>query len=188
MPAHAARVLSRLERDIFPLLGDIPISEIETPHIIAVLRRMETRGVRETVHRAKQDCEAIFDFAIAAGKCKYNPAASVRKALAPKPPATHFAAVTEPKALGELLRKIDSFEGTFTVFCALRLAPHLPVRPGELRKARWEDIDFDTEEWCFVTSKTRSQLIADRIFTSPRPHEIESVGRVCYLVRYRNMD
>ena len=158
-PGHAARVLSRLERDIFPFLGDSPVAETEAPQIVAVLQRVEARGVRETVHRAKQDCEAIFDFAIAVGKCKLNPASRVTKALAPKPPPVHFAAVTEPEALGELLRKIDSFEGTFTVFCALRLAPHIPVRPGELRKAKWEDIDFDKAEWCFVASKTRLQLI-----------------------------
>ena len=159
VPEHAARILSRLERDIFPFLGDRPVVEIETPEVVAVLERIEARGVRETVHRAKQDCEAIFNFAISAGKCKYNPVASVRKALAPKPPTIHFAAVTEPGDLGELLRKMDSFKGTFTVFCALRLAPHIPVRPGELRKAKWKDINFDKAEWRFVASKTHPQVV-----------------------------
>jgi integrase len=158
-PDHAKRVLSRLERDLFPFLGDSPVTELEAAQIVAILRRMGARGVRETVHCAKQDCEAIFDFAISAGKCKVNPAASVTRGLAPKPPPAHFAAVTDPEALGELLRKIDSFEGTFTVLCALRLAPHLPVRPGELRKAKWENIDFNKAEWRFVASKTRPQLI-----------------------------
>jgi integrase len=158
-PDHAKRVLSRLERDIFPFVGDRPVAEIEAPELVNVFRRIEARGVRETVHRAKQDCEAIFAFAIAAGKCKHNPAAGVRRALAPKPKTAHFAAVTEPEQFGELLRKIDSFEGTFTVLCALRLAPHLPVRPGELRKAKWEDIDFNKAEWRFIASKTRPQLI-----------------------------
>jgi integrase len=158
-PDHAKRVLSRLERDIFPFLRDRPVAGIEAPELVSVFRRIEARGVRETVHRAKQDCEAIFAFAIAAGKCKHNPAAGVRRALAPKPKTAHFAAVTEPEQFGELLRKIDSFEGTFIVLCALRLAPHLPVRPGELRKAKWQDIDFDKAEWRFVASKTRPQLI-----------------------------
>ncbi len=143
VPEHAARILSRLERDIFPFLGNRPVTEIEAPEVLSVLQRIELRGVRETVLRAWQDIEQIFVFAVAAGKCKWNPAAGVRKARAPKPKTVHFAAVTEPEAFGELLRKIDSFQGTFTVLCALRLAPHLPVRPGELRKAQWEDIDFD---------------------------------------------
>jgi integrase len=156
---HAARILSRLERDIFPFIGDRPVAEIETPEIVAVLERMEARGVRETVHRAKQDGEAIFNFAIARGKCKYNPASSVRKALAPKPKTVHFAAVTEPEALGELLRRIDSFEGTFTVLCALRLTPHVLVRPGELRKAEWPNFNLDIGEWRFVTSKTGQEHI-----------------------------
>ena len=90
----------------------------------------------EGCDRAKHNCEAIFAFAIAAGKCKHNPAADVRRALAPKPRTAHFAAVTEPEQFGELLRKIESFEGTLTVLCALRLAPHLPVRPGELRRRK----------------------------------------------------
>jgi integrase len=159
VPAHASRILSRLERDIFPFLGDHPITEIKAPELVAVFRRMEARGVRETVHRARQDCEAIFNFAISAGKCENNPAVNVTKALAPKPEPVNFAAVTEPDELGELLRKIDSFQGTFTVFCALRLAPYLPVRPGELRKAKWKEINLEKAEWGFVASKTRPQLI-----------------------------
>ena len=159
VPEHASRILSRLERDIFPFLGGHPIAEIEAPELVAVFRRMEARGVRETVHRARQDCEAIFNFAISAGKCKNNPAVNVTKALAPKPEPVNFAAVTEPEDLGELLRKIDSFRGTFTVFCALRLAPHIPVRPGELRKAKWENINFEKAEWRFVASKTRPKVI-----------------------------
>jgi integrase len=159
VPAHASRILSRLERDIFPFLGDHPITEIKAPELVAVFRRMEARGVRETVHRARQDCEAIFNFAISAGKCENNPAVNVTKALAPKPEPVNFAAVTDPDELGELLRKIDSFQGTFTVFCALRLAPYLPVRPGELRKAKWKEINLEKAEWGFVASKTRPQLI-----------------------------
>ena len=81
-PEHAKRVLSRLERDIFPFLRSRPVTAIETPELLSVLRRIEARGVRETVHRAKQDCKAIFAFAIAGGKCKRNPAAGLR--LRPK--------------------------------------------------------------------------------------------------------
>jgi integrase len=73
VPDHAKRILSRLENDIFPLLGERPVTEIEAPELLGVLRRIEARGARETVHRALKDCESIFVFAIAAGRCKRNP-------------------------------------------------------------------------------------------------------------------
>ena len=154
VPEHAARILSRLERDIFPFLGKRPITAIETPELLGVLRRIESRGVRETVRRARQDCEQIFAFAIAAGRCKRNPAAGVSKALAPKKKAVHFPSITDPRKFGELLRTIDGYKGTFTVCCALRLAPLFAVRPGELRKAKWTDFDLHNAEWRFVASKT----------------------------------
>jgi integrase len=115
VPEHAARILSRLERDIFPFLSGRPITAIETPELLGVLRRIEARGVRETVRRARQDCEQIFAFAIAAGKCERNPAAGLSKALAPKKKTAHFPAVTDPQKFGELLRTMDGYKGSFTV-------------------------------------------------------------------------
>lgn len=159
VPEHAARVLSRLERDAFPFLGKRPITAIETPELLGVLRRIEARGVRETVRRARQDCEQIFAFAIAAGHCKRNPAAGLSKALAPKKKTVHFPAVTDPQKFGELLRTMDGYKGSFTVCCALRLAPLFAVRPGELRKAKWTDFDLHNAEWRFVASKTHPDHI-----------------------------
>jgi hypothetical protein len=95
VPEHAARILSRLERDIFPFLGARLITAIETPELLGILRRIESRGVRETVRRARQDCEQIFAFAIAAGRCRRNPAAGLSRALPPKKKAVHFPSITE---------------------------------------------------------------------------------------------
>ena len=159
VPEHAARILSRLERDIFPFLSGRPITAIETPELLGVLRRIEARGVRETVRRARQDCEQIFAFAIAAGKCERNPAAGLSKALAPKKKPAHFPAVTDPQKFGELLRTMDGYKGSFTVCCALRLAPLFAVRPGELRKAKWTDFNLHNAEWRFVASKTHPDHI-----------------------------
>ena len=159
VPEHAARILSRLERDIFPFLGARPITGIETPELLSVLRRIEARGVRETVRRARQDCEQIFAFAIAAGNCKRNPAAGLSRALAPKTKTVHFPAITDPQKFGELLRTMDGYQGTFTVCSALRLAPLFAVRPGELRKAKWIDFDLHNAEWRFVASKTHPDHI-----------------------------
>jgi integrase len=159
VPEHAARILSRLERDVFPFLGARPITAIETPELLNVLRRIEARGVRETVRRARQDCEQIFAFAIAAGNCTRNPAAGLSRALAPKTKTVHFPAITDPQKFGELLRTMDGYQGTFTVCCALCLAPLLAVRPGELRRAKWADFDLHNAEWRFVASKTHPNHI-----------------------------
>jgi integrase len=159
VPEHAARIFSRLERDVFPFLGGRPITAIETPELLSVLRRIEARGVRETVRRARQDCEQIFAFAIAAGNCKRNPAAGLSRALAPKKKTVHFPAITVPRKFGELLRTMDGYKGSFTVCCALCLAPLFAVRPGELRKAKWTDFDLHNAEWRFVASKTHPDHI-----------------------------
>jgi len=101
----------------------------------------------------------MFAFAIAAGKCKRNPAAGLSRALAPKKKTIHFPAITDPQKFGELLRTMDGYQGTFTVCCALRLAPLFAVRPGELRKAKWAEFDLHNAEWRFVASKTHPDHI-----------------------------
>jgi integrase len=148
-----------MERDLFPFLGQRPITAIETPELLGVLRRIEARGVRETVRRARQDCDQVFLFAIAAGRCKRNPAAGLSRALAPKKKTVHFPAVTDARNFGELLRTMEGYKGSFTVCSALRLAPLLVVRPGELRKAKWTDFDLINAEWRFVASKTKPDHI-----------------------------
>jgi integrase len=153
-PDHAKRVLRLFERDLFPFIGARPIADIEAPDLLKVLQRIEARGVRMTTHRARIYSGKVFQFAIATGKCRRNPAADLKGALAPVPKPEHFAAVTEPEKFGELLRALDGYTGTFVVKCALRLAPLFGVRPGELRKAKWTDIDLDKAEWCYVASKT----------------------------------
>jgi integrase len=153
-PDHAKRVLRLFERDLFPFIGRCPIAEIEAPKLLTVLQQIEARGVRMTTHRARIYSGKVFQFAIAAGKAKRNPAADLKGALAPMPKEKHFPAVTEPKQFGDLLRTLDGYQGTFAVRCALRLAPLLAVRPGELRKAKWADFDLNKAEWRFVASKT----------------------------------
>lgn len=153
VPAHAERVLRRMERYIFPSLGQRPIAEIQAPDVLTALRVIEARGKDTTAHLTRQYVGMVFRYGIATGRCKRNPAADLRGALTPVK-EEHFAAVTEPKQFGDLLRMIYEYEGTFTVRAALRLAPLVVVRPGELRKAEWKDIDLDKAEWRFVASKT----------------------------------
>jgi integrase len=153
VPAHAERVLRRLERYIFPSLGQRPIAEIEAPELLNALRVIEARGKDTTTHLARQYVGMVFRYGIATGRCQRNPAADLRGALTPVKKG-NFAAVTEPEQLRKILRSIDAYDGTLTVRCALRLAPLVVVRPGELRKAEWKDIDLNKAEWRFVASKT----------------------------------
>lgn len=144
--SHSTKILRRFERDIFPWLGRRPIKEVSAPELLAALRRVENRGALETAHRALQDCGQVFRYAISTGRAERDPAADLRGAL---PPAkeTHHASVTDPKAVGSLLRAISGYEGTLTTKCALRLSPLVFVRPGELRKAEWTEFDLDNAEW-----------------------------------------
>lgn len=151
--AHAARVLRRLELYIFPSLGSRPIAEIEAPEVLAALRGIEARGKDTTAHLARQYVGMVFRYGIATGRCQRNPAADLRGALTPVQKG-NFAAVTEPEQLKSILCALDAYDGTLPVRCALRLAPLLVVRPGELRKAEWKDFDLDKAEWRFVASKT----------------------------------
>lgn len=157
-PSHGKKILRRLELDIFPWLGSKPISEITAPDLLAVLRRIEEKGAIETAHRALQSCGQIFRYAVATGRAERDPSGDLRGALTSIRPI-HFPAITEPKAVGELLRAIDAYQGTPVVSAALKLAPMVFVRPGELRTAKWENIDLMAAEWSFTTSKTATQHI-----------------------------
>lgn len=154
--SHADKIIQRLEKDVFPWLGGRPIAEINAPELLTVLRRIEARGALDTAHRAQQNCGQIFRYAVATGRAERDPSADLRGAL---PPARHenFASITEPARVGELLRAIDAFRGTFIVRCALLLAPMLFVRPGELRKAEWAGFDLDKAEWRYLVTKTKTE-------------------------------
>jgi integrase len=155
---HADRIIARLERDIFPWVGGRPIAEVTAPDLLAALRRIESRGALETAHRALGNCGQVFRYGVATGRCERDPSRDLRGALPPVKEA-HFAAVTDPAKIGALLRSIHGYEGTLTVQCALRLAPLVFVRPGELRKAKWADIDLDRAEWAFRVTKTDTDHI-----------------------------
>ena len=143
---HADRVLRLLERDVFPWIGSRPIGSITAPVLLDVLRRIEARCAHETAHRALQASSQVFRFAIVTGRGERDPAADLRGALTPVK-VTHFPAITDPKAIGDLLRAIEGYQGSFITRCALQLAPRLMVRPGELRAAEWAEFDIDAAEW-----------------------------------------
>lgn len=156
--SHSSKVLRRLEMDVFPWVGSRPVSQITPPELLTCLRRVEKRGALDTAHRVHQNCGQIFRYAVATGRAERDPAADLRGAL---PPAAggHFASITEPKRIGELLRAIDGYQGALVARCALRLAPLVFVRPGELRKAEWAEFDLDGAEWRIPPERMKAGVL-----------------------------
>lgn len=154
--AQHDKTLARFKGDVFPWLGKRPISEIDAPEILAVLKRVDERGARFTAHRLRSEISRVFRYSIKEGFCKADPAKDLIGAI---PPAqtTHFASITEPAKVGEMLRAFDGFTGTFPVLCALKLAPMLFVRPGELRQAEWSEFNLKKGEWRYHVTKTKTE-------------------------------
>jgi integrase len=151
---HHAKIYRRLEKDLNPWLGSRQINEITAPELLAVLRKIEARGAVELAHRARVTVGQIFRYAIATGRAERDIAADLRDALQARK-ERHHPSITDPKAIGELLRIIHGYEGDHVTRCALRLAPLVFVRPGELRHAEWEEIDIDAASWVIPAEKMK---------------------------------
>lgn len=157
-PSHGERILRRLELDVFPWVGKRAISELKAFEVLGALRRIEDRGAIETAHRAHQNVSQVFRYAVATGRADRDPTTDLRGALEPVK-KRHHASITDPKAIGDLLRNINDYKGFFITKCALRLAPLIFVRPGELRKAEWSEINFETAEWRIPANKMKMRSV-----------------------------
>lgn len=142
-----------LEKDLAPYIGSLPVSEVPAPVLLSALRKIEARGAVETAHRARVLAGQVFRYAIATGRAERNAATDLIGALT-QPEGRHFASVTEPAQFAPMLRALHGYHGSPVDMAALKLAPLVFVRPGELRRARWVDIDLDAGEWRFTASKT----------------------------------
>ncbi len=163
---HADRVLGQLERDVFPWIGSESIAELTAPELLAVLRRIEERGALRMAHGTLQICGRVLRYAVATGRAERDVSWDLRGAL---PPAKtkHLPAITDPKEVGPLLRVLNGYPGTLPVRCALRLAPLVFVRPGELRRAEWTEIDRAEGVWTVPARRTKSN----------REHRVPLCGR-----------
>jgi integrase len=151
---HASRIMLRLENDVFPWLGSRPIADVTAKELLATVNRIVDRGAVESAHRVLQNCGQVLRYAIATGRAERNPAADLRGALPPVK-QTHLAAIIEPNAIGGLLRAMDAYNGSLVTKCALRLAPLVFVRPGELRQAEWAEFDLDGAQWNIPAEKMK---------------------------------
>lgn len=155
-PTHQERTSRILEKDIYPFLGQRPIAEIIPRELLAVLHKIEERGAIDTAHRAKGIAGQIFRYAVATGKAERDPTPDLREALQPRN-KTHFAAITKPREVGQLMQAIGDYQGTATVKSALRLSPLVFTRPGELRHMEWIEIDWEKEQWEIPKEKMKTR-------------------------------
>ncbi|GAB2851645.1 tyrosine-type recombinase/integrase [Pseudoduganella ginsengisoli] len=151
------KVRGWLEKNIFPAIGKKPITEIKPRDVLAAVQKMEARGAVESAHRVKQVCGQIFRFAVALDLVERDITADLRGALAPTVKG-NFAAITEPKQVGALMRAIYDYHGFPAAVAALKLAPLVFVRPGELRAAEWAEIDLDAAEWRIPAAKMKMKV------------------------------
>ncbi len=158
VPAHSERNLRRLELHVFPALGREPIAHVTPARLLMVLRDVEKTGRVETAHRVRTLCGQVFRYAIVTGRVERDVAADLRGALRTAE-VQHHAALTDPENLARLLRAIDGYAGQPATRAALRLAPMLFVRPGELRRAKWEEFNLTAGEWDYHPSKGGVPLV-----------------------------
>lgn len=144
----------RMLKYVLPSLGDKPIADIKPPDILKCLRVIEGRGTVYSAKKALQMYGQIFRYAVATTRAERDITRDLKEALSTTE-VKHFAAITEPKQSGELLRAIDGYTGSFPAHCALKLAPLFFVRPGELRAAKWADVNLDNKEWRYFVTKTK---------------------------------
>jgi len=157
MASTTTKVTAWLERDVIPFIGTMPISTIGPRDVLGALRHMEGRGALDSVQRVKQVCGQVFRYAVATGSAERDVTQDLKGALA-KPTAGHFAAITEPKQTGDLMRSIFDYQGHPCTVAALKLSPLVFVRPGELRTAEWAEIDLDAAEWRIPGSKMKMKV------------------------------
>lgn len=156
VPSYSSKVTAWMEKDVFPWIGGQPVAELTAPDFLRIARRIEERGAIESAHRILQNCGQVMRYAIATGRAERNPVADLRGALA-SPPERHHAAITDPREIGGLLRAIDGYSGNMVTRSALRLAPLVFVRPGELRHAEWAHIDLAAAEWNIPAERMKSR-------------------------------
>ncbi|MGE0055998.1 MAG: tyrosine-type recombinase/integrase [Hyphomicrobium sp.] len=150
---HRERVTRQLEADLFPWIGSSRPDDIDAPTLLRCLRRIENRGAVHSAHRTRSVAGQVFRYAIATGRASRDPSQDLKGAIPPAKTKS-FAAIIDPEDLSRLLQAIDGYKGSLPVKCALKLTPLVFVRPGELRRARWEDIDLKASEWRFRVTKT----------------------------------
>jgi integrase len=162
MTSTQAKVTTWLEKDVFPHIGKMPISTIGPRDVLAALRHMEGRGALDSVQRVKQICGQVFRYAVAIGSAERDVTQDLKGALT-KPVHKNRPAITDPKLAGDLMRGIFAYSGHPYTVAALKLSSLAMLRPGELRKAEWSEIDFEAAEWRISGAKLLKRKNVDHV-------------------------
>jgi integrase len=172
--AHVTLMKKRWLLDFaFPSIGDRPVAEITALELLALLREIEGRGLFETAKRLRSTCSTVFRYAIATGRAERDPSGDLRGALTSHP-VVHRASIVEPSRIGALLCAIEEFDGQPMTRAALRLAPHVFVRPGELRHAEWTEFDLEAAVWSIPAGKMKMR----------RPHRVPLSRQALAIIRH----
>ncbi len=153
-PEYAQTIMSRMENNILPWIGKKHVNDVTGLDLSNALKKVEDRGAVETAHRTLQYTKLVFSYAIANSLCERNPALDIKGALSPSIKKS-FPAPTDPQRIGEILQAIDKYPGSFTTVCALKMLTLTMLRPGELRKGRWSEIDFEQKLWIIPAEKMK---------------------------------
>ncbi len=165
---YAIREKRNLEKDLFPFLGERNIGDIEAIELLATVRRVEERGALDVAHRVLTTAGQVWRYAVATGRAQRDVSADIRGALKPHH-GKHFAAITDPVKLGELIRVIRGYQGGPIVRAALQLAPMLFQRPGELRAAAWAEFDLEAALWTIPAARMKRSVDGKR---NGDPHQV----------------
>lgn len=176
---YAQRWLERMEKDLFPWIGPVPLPEITAPMLLNTLRRIEKRGARETAHTLRQTAGQVFRYGIATGRCERNPAPDLHGALQPLN-IKHMAAILEPAKAGELLRSMHEYSGQPVTRTALLLSALLFQRPGNIRCMEWAEVDFDGCLWTIPAAKMKRTVYGK---VNGRPHLVPLAPQAIELLR-----
>jgi len=176
---YAARWLERMEKDLFPWLGSVPLPEITAPMLLNTLRPIEKRGACETAHTLRQTAGQVFRYGIATGRCDRNPAPDLHGALQPLN-VKHMAAILEPAKAGELMRAMHDYPGQPVTRAALLLSALLFQRPGNMRHMEWAEIDMDTGLWTIPAAKMKRTVYGKM---NGRPHLVPLPKQALDLLR-----
>lgn len=162
--SHATRTISYLERDVFPLIGSKDINTLTAPELIPVIKSVSGRGAIDAAKRVKGFIQQVFDYAVVHGKSERNPAKDINMSLIlPKTVKRHFAALTKPSDIGELLRATDVYQGHVSVKFALKLSPLLFLRPTELRAGEWSEVDTAAGIWTLPAARRKLPMHLKKI-------------------------